>query len=264
MKKIRFWNGNKSPSRQRFELSLLKLCLDVTTQNYEPAEVVVDQTDYPKAQDESNVLNNGADILVTVAGNVKFSQQPKQTIMYPLLKGLLGFRLLVIPEQSSAKFQSINQPAQLRALRIGIPETWADAELFRHNQYTVVEKGHLANLLLQLKQGRFDYVALGVNEIEDICGQFVEQFEDLVIEPSLLLYYPFPLVFYVNPNNPELASRIEKGLEMIFANGQYDTLFAEYFSNLVTRLGLQKRKLFTLSNPMLPAAMQHFSASLLD
>jgi len=264
MQNIVFWNGNKSPARQNYETALLQACLKVTQHEYTAAQIRVDNTDYPDAEDEANIFANGADILVTVAGNIKFKHKQKLVIPQPLTKGLLGYRLLLVRDECLTKFAQINMPQQLQALSIGIPATWADAALFRHNRYKVIEQGTLDNLFLLLKNGTFDYVALGVNEIEQIFQQRAVPLGGISIEPSLMLYYPFPLVFYVNPNKPDLMERIENGLKLLIANGEYETLFSHHHTDVAQRLNLHNRKMMTLTNPMLPPEMSDFSATLLN
>ena len=264
MQNVYFWNGNKSPARQRYETALLQTCVNVTNAEYGPVEVQVDNADYPCAEDEANIFTKGADVLVTVAGNVKFIDKQTLVIPQPLTKGLLGFRLLLVTDESLTKFAKIKQPQQLQQLSIGIPETWADADLFRHNGYKVVEQGSLDDLFMLLNNGTFDYVALGVNEIEEIFKHRALPIGGISIEPSLMLYYPFPLVFYVNPCNPILAERIEKGLKLIAINGEHATLFSQHHGDVAQRLNLRNRQIFTLTNPILPQNMADFSASLLE
>jgi hypothetical protein len=264
MQNVYFWNGNKSPARQSYETALLQECLKATNEEYGSAKVLVDNIDYPRADDEANIFAIGADILVTVAGNIKFQDKQKLVIPQPLTKGLLGYRLLLVRDESLTKFAQIKQPQQLQALSIGIPETWADADLFRHNRYKVIEHGTLDDLFILLKNGTFDYVALGVNEIEEIFKHRAVPIGGISIEPSLMLYYPFPLVFYVNPCNPVLAERIEKGLKLIAYNGEHETLFSHHHGDVAQRLNLRNRNTLTLTNPMLPTDMAAFSASLLD
>jgi hypothetical protein len=264
MKNVYFWNGNKSPARQGYETALLKACLKATNEEYGHVNIRVDNTDYPCADDEANIFASGADILVTVAGNVKFKDKQKKVIPQPITKGLLGYRLLLVRDESLATFAQIKRPQQLQALSIGIPQTWADADLFRHNQYQVIEKGSLDDLFLLLKAGVFDYVALGVNEIEEIFTQRVVLTGGNSIEPTLMLYYPFPLVFYVNPCHSVLAERIDKGLKLIITSGEHDSLFRHHHGDVAQRLNLRNRNIFNLTNPILPTDMADFSASLLD
>jgi hypothetical protein len=264
MQNVVFWNGNKSPARQSYETALLQACINVTNEEYGPADVRVDNTDYPLAVDEANIFTHGADILITVAGNVKFKDKQKLVIPQPLTKGLLGYRLLLVRDESLTTFTQINKCQQLQALSIGIPHTWADADLFRHNRYKVVEQGSLDDLFMLLNNGTFDYVALGVNEIEEIFKHRAVPIGGISIEPSLMFYYPFPLVFYVNPRKPILAERIDKGLKSIGSSGEHETLFCQHHGNVAQRLNLRNRKIFTLTNPMLPDDMADFSANLLD
>jgi hypothetical protein len=84
------------------------------------------------------------------------------------------------------------------------------------------------------------------------------------IEPSLMLYYPFPLVFYVTSTKPRLAQRVEKGLNKIIASGKFQALFEQHHGDVVQRLNLGTRTVFTLNNPALPIEMRGFSGTLLD
>jgi hypothetical protein len=264
MQTVHFWNGNKSPARQGYETALLQACLNLTSEEYGPINLKVDNTDYLSANDEGNIFNLGADVLVTVAGNVKFKDQQKIVIPQPLTKGLLGYRLLLVRDESLHQFSQIETAQQLQALSIGIPKTWADADLFRHNKFKVIEQGTLDDLFLLLTSGSFDYVALGVNEIEDIFRQRVTPIGGISIVPSLMLYYAFPLVFYVSPNKLSLAERVKEGLNELISNGEFEMLFKQHHGDVVQRLNLRNRETFILNNPALPIEMSGFSGSLLD
>jgi ABC-type amino acid transport substrate-binding protein len=264
MQDVYFWNGNKSPARQSYETALLQACLQATNKEYAAAQVRIDNTDYALAEDEGNIFATGADILVTVAGNVKFDHKQKIVINQPLAKGLLGYRLIIARDASLGTFNGLKTPKELQALAAGIPLTWADAELFRHNNYTVIEKGGLDDLFVSLKNGTFDYVTLGVNEIEQIFQQQAVPLGGLSIEPSLMIYYPFPLVFYVNPDKSVLAERITTGLKTIINNGVFEKLFTEHYGQVVQQHNLHQRRVFNLTNPSLPSDMLNFKATLLD
>lgn len=261
---INFWNGNKSSTRQNFETELLQAVLRVTGSQYGLCKLNIDNTDHPSAEDEGNIFDRGADILVTVAGNLKFIDKEKIIISHPLTKGLLGYRLLLVSDNNLSKFENISTSSELKSLSIGVPETWADAELFRENQYSVVEKGSFDTLFELLKKGEFDYAALGANEIEEEFKNRVQAVGGISIEPSILLYYPFPLVFYVNSKNISLAKRVEQGLALIMASGEYGSIFDKHHGDIVARLNLKGRKMITLENSILPDNMNDFRATLLD
>ncbi|MFT5540941.1 MAG: hypothetical protein ACI97K_001959 [Glaciecola sp.] len=258
--KIHFWNGNKSSTRREYEIQLLSLCLEQA--GMLDAEIVVDQKDYPSAIDEGNIFSTECDVLVTVAGNQKFLGKPIIVIEQALCCGLLGHRLLIITKEHTEHFAKLDSLEQLQQMTVGIPATWADADLFRHNGFKVSEKGSLDELFGRLLDKQFDYIALGANEVETIFKEFLQAHQQelsdqscaLLIEPTMLIYYPLPLVFYVHPDRKDLASAIERGLKIAIANGKHQSLFEMHHPNLVNRLDLRGRKKFQLANPHLPAA----------
>ena len=260
---IALWNGNKTASRQQYEREVLEAALNVSEARYGKWALVEDKTDYPAAADEASVFSKkGFDIFGTVAGNTKLADEPKILIPQPLMKGLLGYRILIIRAADKAKFAAIKSPTQLQSLRMGIPATWADAELFRQNGYTVEEKGSFDDLFVRLENNEFDYVTFGANEVSGVFAERAAKSGKLMIEPSLLVFYPFPLVFYVNPNNKVLAERVEQGLLAIQANGELDAIFNRYFAAELKQVDLPARSMITLKNPILPEEMTEFKPSL--
>ena len=59
-------------------------------------------------------------------------------------------------------------------------------------------------------------------------------------------------MFYVNPKQPQLAVRIEKGLENIEDNGVLNGIFDSYYKLLIENLNLKHRKITLLNNPLIP------------
>lgn len=260
---IKFWNGNKTASRQDYEREMLDAVLTATVPARGPYTIVESREDYPRAEDEASVFRSkGFDIFGTVAGNQKLANEQKILIPLPLMKGILGYRILIVRKADAQKFATIKTAAELKALRMGIPETWADAGLFRHNGYPVVEKGGFDDLFQRLENKEFDYVTFGANEVSGVFAERAAKSGKLIIEPSLLVYYPFPLVFYVNPQQKVLAERVTSGLQTITANGELDKIFNRYYGDLLGQLQLAKRTRITLENPILPKEMADFKPSI--
>lgn len=253
---VHYWNGNKSSTRRLYEKQLLSLCLEEA--GMQNAKIITDEGDYPDAEDEGNIFSQGCDVLVTVAGNQKFLGKPTTIIEIPLCRGILGHRLLIIPQKHAKRFAELTSIQHLQQMTIGIPATWADADLFRQNGFKVSEKGSLENLHTRLLDDEFDYIALGANEVESIFESFDGSRSGLLIAPNILIYYPLPLVFYIHPDKNHLASLIETGLKAAMKNGKHKALFDAHHPNLITRLALQTRRTFHLSNPYLPTSLKDF------
>lgn len=248
MENIHFWNGNKSLSRQKHELKLLDAVLSVTQKDYGYYQLINDRTNYPDAKDEGNIFALGADLLVTVAGNQKFAGKPFIPVNIPLANGVLGQRILVIRKAMLDTFKNISED-KLKTLRAGIPATWVDADLFKFNGYTVVEKGQFDEIFQRLTDEEFDYISLGANEVESIYKQMTSPADCLTIEPGLTLCYPFPLIFYIHPDRADLAARIENGLNRTISDGQFNALFDQFYAESLASLGLSSRRQFSLKNP---------------
>lgn len=260
---IKFWNGNKTTSRQQYEREILDAVLNATESTKGPYRIEESRADYPRAEDEASVFRSkGFDIFGTVAGNQKLANEQKILIPTSLMKGILGYRILIIRSADAQKFAAIKSADELKKLRMGIPATWADAGLFRHNGYPVVEKGSFDDLFQRLENNEFDYVTFGANEVTGVFNERAAKSGKLMIEPALLVYYPFPLVFYVNPQQQALAERVTDGLRTITANGELDNIFNRYYGDLLAQLNLAKRTRITLENPILPHEMAGFKPAI--
>ena len=263
MHKLNFWNGNKSAIRAEYEPEIFAACLAITAAPDEPPSLDIDNTDYPAAIDESNIFINGADALVTVAGNPKFVEREKIVIETVIDKGLLGFRGLICTAQNASGLQACQNPEALQKFSIGIPDTWVDAELFRQNDFSVVEGGLLDDLFSRLTAGQFDFTSLGMNEIEAILAPFTSTTDQVLTVPEIMIFYPMPLVFYVNPEKPELANRLESGLKLVEENGQLDAIFEKHYGDILQSMDMKNRKVIQLDNPFLDGSLKQYQPTLI-
>lgn len=260
---INFWNGNKTPGRQAYEREVLDAVLLATRKGYGNVPVVEDRRDLPVASDETAIFRKGgADIFGTVAGNPKLANENKLLIPFPMMKGLLGYRLLIIRAEDQGKYSAIESVEDLRALTNGVPDGWAEVDLFRANGIAVEADLRFDNLFEKLAEQQFDYTTFGGNEIEQVFSEHVASRRELALEQQLLVYYPFPLVFYVTPNDPILAQRISQGMAIISRNGVLDGIFEQHFGETVRRLNLSKRHKLVLNNPLLPEELKGFQPDL--
>ena len=243
---ISFWNGNKSAARQQYEYQLFECLLAGTEAN---ESIYNDITDYMTAESEGAVLDNGAEALVTVAGNGKFAGKPFIELKLPLCRGLLGWRLLVTARERVEDFRGLSLE-QLKHKKVGVPATWVDAELFRSNGFNVLEQGTLDDMLGWLAEGAVDFITLGANEAHDILACNEQHGGSLVVEPSLALYYPFPLVFYVNQHQSDLARTLAQ--EWHNKSSQVSKLFQAHYGDVLKQAKLPNRQVLRLNNPMLP------------
>ncbi len=247
-----FWNGNRSAARQVYERKVLKAILEATVEEWGSLEIEESLDEYPGDEESQVFKEKGHDLFVTIAGNQKFKEGDMIVIPHLLTKNLLGYRVPIIRDEDTGLFEEITEPEDLQMLTHGIPETWSDAVIFRRNGYSVVEEGSFDDIFDRLKNGLFDYSAYGANEVLGVYENRASRHEGLIIEQNILLFYPFPLVFYVNPDLPKLAERIEEGMQKIISSGKLDAIFEEHYGNIIEQLNLDNRRLFVLENPLIP------------
>ncbi len=249
---VDLWNGNRSAARQVYERKVLEAILDATKEEWGAWEIEESLEEYPGNEESLVFTEKGHDLFVTIAGNQKFKEGDMIVIPHLLTKNLLGYRIPIIRKEDAGLFGGISRPADLQKLDHGIPETWSDATIFRHNGYNVVEEGNFDDIFDRLQNRLFDYSAYGANEVLGVYENRASKREGLIIDQNVLLFYPFPLVFYVNPDLPKMAERMEQGLQSIIASGKLDAIFDEHYGEITEQLNLDSRRIFVLDNPLIP------------
>jgi hypothetical protein len=263
-KVVDFWNGNRSEVRQKYERQVLEAVLTATESDFGPWELKESIVEYPGTEESCVFSEKNHHLFVTIAGNQKFKEGDMIAIHKPLTRNLLGYRIPIIRAEDAEIFKSVSKAEDIQKLKHGIPETWSDAVIFRHNGYPVVEDGSFDDIFERLASGLFDYSAYGVNEVLGVFKNRAAKHKGLMIDDDVMLFYPFPLVFYVNPEMPELAQRIDQGLQRIIESGTLNDIFNEYYANIVEELKLDQRKIFILHNPLIPEEFANLKPDLSD
>ncbi len=261
---VDFWNGNRSEVRQKYERQVLEAVLTATESDFGPWEIKESLVEYPGDEESYVFSEKNHHLFVTIAGNQKFKEGDMFAIHKPLTRNLLGYRIPIIRTEDAETFKAVSQVEDIQKLKHGIPETWSDAVIFRHNEYEVVEEGSFDDIFERLASGLVDYSAYGANEVQGVFENRAANQGGLMIDDNVMLFYPFPLVFYINPELPELAQRIDQGLDHIMESGILDAIFNEYYANIVEELKLDQRKIFILHNPLIPEEFANLKPDLSD
>ena len=243
------WNRNfdTAPVNEVLELALAK-----TQDLYPPATIIrtaaMEQDEALRALSDSR---DGIDVLSTASSLQR--DRHFLTVQFPLLRGLLGHRICLIRKGEQALFADIATAYDFtrKQLRICQGEHWPDTRILQRNGFTVVTSAHYLPLFDLLKNRECDCFLRGAQEI---VPEFSARQSELDIEQHLVLYYPQPGFFYVNRNNPDLATRIELGLLRALDDGSYEALFKQLMTNNLQRLAIRQRTVIQLNNPNPSAA----------
>ena len=244
---IRFWNGNKSAPRRCYEAELTQQLLSWI----DPGIVLeVDHNDRLTAQAETDIFDEGFDLLITVAGNPKFDGVEKRVISSPIAFGILGCRIPIYRRDQRARILA-KSDTPFKAASIALPADWADVPIFQANDYPVVTQASLEACFEQVACGAVDYLCLGANEVQAVFEDYGHPFPELMIATEQVLYYPMPLQFYCHPQAIALQAQLTKTLNEYQRAGALRTLFEQHFGPQVSALALAQRAVHRLHNPFL-------------
>lgn len=236
---------NIDNEKNRLILDVLKLALSKTSQSYNYIE-----NSNPNANLERNKNKiHQSELSVLWAGTSYLLEEELLPIKIPVLKGLLGHRILIIRRNEQQKFSKITNLRELTKLKAGQGTFWEDTQILRSNNIPIVTTNKYQNLFPMLAGGRFDFFPRALHEPWVELKDYPEL--DLVVEENILLVYPFAMYFFVSPDNKNLAKQIEVGFDRAIDDGSFDRLF---FSNSMIKGALLKAKLssrrtFYLNNP---------------
>lgn len=235
---------------------LLRLSLELTIPEYGPYQLIASA---PMEQGRVvKEMSGDGSVQVAVFAPDSEREQDLLAVHIPLAKGLLGWRVCLIRQGDEGRFANIQSLAQWlqSGLTIGQHRFWPDTELLKANGLKVVVGSLYDVLFNMLRKRRFDCFLRSVIEVEDE----LKAHPYLAIEPHLVFRYPLALLFFVSPKYPELAQRIELGLQRARQSGAFEQVFEESFGKTVRNLKLEQRTRFELHNPGLPLSSRPMMA----
>lgn len=169
-------------------------------------------------------------------------------IYLPLAKGVLSYRIGLIHKNSTKKLKSVESLEDLHYVKIGQGFGWPDIAIYENHGINVTQ-ANLTGLIKMLEENRIDMIPLGIGEIKKIKELFTKS-KDVKIYQDLILYYPWPMVFYVHKENTHLAKVLKSGLNEIVSNGKLEKKFQEHFgkakellSSTATKIKMENKKL---------------------
>lgn len=169
-------------------------------------------------------------------------------IYFPLLKGLLGHRVMIIAPEKQAVFDRVQTLDDVRRLTFGQGIGWPDVEILRGAGLNVLTTGKYENLFPMAEGSRFDGFPRGV--LEPWAELRARTQLDLTVERNIVLVYPLPFYLFVNRDRPDLAAKLQEALDAALAAGDYDKYYynAQLIRDALDKSNLKNRKVFRLTN----------------
>ena len=240
--------------------ALLKLALSKTEDPIKPTYLVESSGNLVQER-VLRQLNQegGVDVFWTVTS--KLREQQAIPVRVPLLNGIMGYRVSLIRQNTLHEFNNVRSAPDLKRFVAGQGHDWPDFQILEHNGFTALGTSNYDIIIELLKAGRIDYFPRAAHEAVVEAKSLNDP--DIIIEPSVLLYYPSYMFFFVSQSKPELAQRIERGLNIARQDGSFAALFEKYisFKDIEKALKLSERTVLKLNNPHLSEATLEATAS---
>jgi len=251
---VRFGVPGFDDTLSRYERSLLELTLTKTMAREGPFELTVFDARHASgaavtASRSIELLRAGQDIDVLVLTSTVEREATLLPIRIPIDRGLLGYRVLLIRREDAPRFAQLQT---LRDMSLGQVSDWLDTRILERSGLTVVRSPTQGQLMGMLRAGRFDAYPRGLTQAWDELA--AEGDSDLMIEPTLAIYYPLARYFFVASGNHALADRVERGFRLAIADGSFQRLFHDDPGNkrALALADLKHRRIIRLDNPFLP------------
>lgn len=168
-------------------------------------------------------------------------------VNFPIDLGALGWRICFVSPQSKEKIKTAKSLDDLRNYSIVQGLGWGDNKILRENGFRVIELDGYQSLFQMVASGRADLFCRGFNELP-IEYAARKEMGNLIYDESFLLYYKMPYFLYTNKANALAKQRLEKGLEIAYADGSIMCLWLDKFKGSVEFSNIGRRKIFQLKN----------------
>lgn len=197
-------------------VEVLQIALNNTEKEYGKAVVKIMNVNMTQGR-ALEELQKGNYIDVDWAGTDLEREKKLKPIRIPLIGGLLGYRVPVIKKENVTKFDKIKNLNDLKKYTAIAGLHWPDSTIMEKAGLKVYKVAKFEQMYPILESGRVDYFPRGINEVYAEIES--RSNENLVAYDKIILAYKFPMYFFTNNKNINLAKRLEKGLMIAVNNG---------------------------------------------
>ncbi|WP_152625363.1 hypothetical protein [Cellvibrio sp. OA-2007] len=250
---VRYYDRGLKDARHAYKFELIKRILEVTRPEFgdyrtEPFG------EEPSAKRQAMLISEGKILnLLWASPGTVIARADVTSVPVDILRGLLGYRVCLI---NPANFPDSKKLVSLNQLQIAQGLNWADNEIYKHNGIYPKQAPSFEGLFDMLAAKRYQCLPLGADEVMYSWRDKKNKYPFLAVEPNILIYYDYPIYLYISKQFPQLAQRVELGLQKLQRSGEFDQLFKQHHAADIAQLHLSQRKIFCLKSPYLPAPGQ--------
>lgn len=178
------------------------------------------------------------------------SREEKSTryVPFPIFLGIYSYRVCWVHQRNKLALAAVETPEQLRLFVHGQKQGWSDIAILRYNGYKVIEGDTIGSVYRLLEASRIDLFCRGATEpFQEVTIH--RDIKDIVLDESLVLYYPLPHFLFTQADDHETAERLQLGLVRAYDDGSLLELWRNYYGDDLDRAELHQRRVFELDSP---------------
>ncbi|MFT7561995.1 MAG: hypothetical protein ACI93R_003929, partial [Flavobacteriales bacterium] len=208
--------GGKSEGRIPFEKELSSLLIEQSAGKFGKLDISFNEKAISpgRAREE---LRKGLHLHFLTGGIIdrKTDEDLAFILENPILHNFLGYRQLLVKKERLAEFESISSWTELLELTAGQATQWPDVKILEGAGIRVVQGDSYHSLFPMLHHNRFDYLPLGAGEIYGSLENETKFKENFAIVKNIVIYYPWPIYYFVSRTCPSLFHRINYSMDKI-------------------------------------------------
>lgn len=240
-----------------YEVQLLQIALDHAPGSHRLFYVEVNQTQgrmFRELADGTSPAN------IIFSGYSREREAITQMIYVPLTRGLLGHRMFLVHQSATSRFQNIDTLEQLtQVASVGVGVTRPSEVILPAAGFQIVRVPG-ERLIPMLIRRRFTGLLYGLDEINLMLDEVQKKpgGDQIVIEKSVLVSFPFDSFFFVGPTDQIRAEIVTKGLQEAYKTGAFMEHFKK-FPPIQTGLNLfqtAQPTVFEIENPDMSPEMK--------
>lgn len=196
-------------------------------------------------------LDKGQNINVQIQPAQIALDHSAELIPFPLMKGMLGYRDLLIHRQTAVRLDRVNDLAFLKRFSVGQGRDWADNPIYVYNGFTVETGIDISATFGLLEARQIDLFPLGLIESNFELERNRQFAPSSRVYEGMRIFYPFPVVFYVSKQHPEIVTFLHRAVRSMHEDGTIDVLLTKHFGRAIEAIQDSSVRTVRLRNPFI-------------
>ncbi len=246
---IKHSKPRQGSSLDAYAIELLAFLVELSG---EQAELVPFEGSSSQPRKEFQLRNGEFD--VDWFGAAQTDELRVEPVRYPILRGLLGYRVFITNRKQAAKLTKQTPLTVLQALHVVQGEGWGDVAFLRKGGFHQVKTlSSFENLFKMVELERADVFPRSIiepfSELAKRChlnAQFECENRNLLVDPHVMVAYKFPLFFFVSPQRPDVRYLLENAFREHYDKFEQFFLAHPLVKEAMTRM--QGRTLYFIDN----------------